>query len=214
MKILIIAAHPDDEVLGVGGTVCKHVAQNDEVYVCIVTKANEPEWTAEYIETKKKEQRKVDKLLKIKKRINLNLLTTCLNTIPHGKLNKMIYEVVNEINPNIVYTHFENDLNHDHTLVFRASMVATRPPRRIKLLCFETLSETEWNNKTFQPNIWVDIKGYMNTKIKAFKIYRTEVKAYPHPRSEEGIRVLSKKRGSEACFEYAESFMLVRDYIK
>ncbi|MAF20223.1 MAG: PIG-L domain-containing protein, partial [Parcubacteria group bacterium] len=84
---------------------------------------------------------------------------------------------------------------------------------RIKLLCFETLSETEWNNKMFQPNIWVDIKGYMNTKIKAFKIYSTEVKAYPHPRSEEGIRVLSKKRGSEACFEYAESFMLVRDYI-
>ena len=86
MKILIIAAHPDDEVLGVGGTACRHVAQNDEVYVCIVTKAHEPEWTAEYIETKKKEQREVDKLLKIKKRFNLNLLTTCLNTIPHGEL--------------------------------------------------------------------------------------------------------------------------------
>jgi len=90
-------------------------------------------------------------------------------------------------------------------------MVATRPPKKIKLITFETLSETEWNNKPFSPNLWVDIKNFIEQKIKAFKIYKSEVKSHPHPRSEEGIRNLAKKRGSEILVEYAEAFMVIRD---
>jgi LmbE family N-acetylglucosaminyl deacetylase len=210
-KVLVIVAHPDDEVLGCGGTILRHIANGDNVYICVVTKAWEPRWTKEYMNTKIKEQNKVDKLLKIKKRFNLDLPTTKLNTIPHGEINKMVSDIVDSVMPDIVYTHFEGDLNYDHTIVFRASMVATKPPRRVKLLCFETLSETEWNNKVFLPNVWIDIAKYIRKKIKAFEIYKSEVKLSPHPRCPQGIKILASKRGSEICVKYAEAFVLVRD---
>ena len=211
MRVLVIAAHPDDEVLGVGGAICKHVEDGDDVYVCIVTKAYEPKWSLEYMENKEKEQREVDIVLGIKKRYNLDLPTIKLNTLPYGDLNEKITAVVDDVNPCIVYTHFESDLNYDHTLIFRASMVAARPPKRIKLMCYETLSETEWGNRSFQPNIWIDIKKYLRKKIQAFEIYSSEVKPYPHPRSQQGIELLGKKRGTETCLECAEAFVLIRD---
>lgn len=211
MKVLVIAAHPDDEVLGVGGTILKHRARGDDVFVCITTKAYEPQWTKDYIDTKVKEQKEIDDLFGIKKRYNLGLLTTKLNTLPHGEINQLITNVIDEVNPDIVYTHFEGDVNYDHVIIFRACMVATRPPRKIKLLCFETLSETEWNNKAFSPNVWININKSIDKKVQAFKTYKSEVKKFPHPRSEEGIMVLAKKRGSEICAKNAEAFMLIRD---
>jgi len=212
MRILVISAHPDDEILGVGGTICKHVENKDEVYICIVTKAYEPEWSKEYMETKIIEQKEVDKLLKIKKRFNLDLPTVKLNTVPSGELNKKIENVIEDVKPDIVYTHYQHDLNHDHTLIFKACLVATRPPKNIKLMCYETLSSTEWSYSSFQPNIWVNIKEYINLKIKAFETYKSEIKSYPHPRSSEGIKILAQKRGSEICREYAEAFILIRDF--
>ena len=212
MRILIVGSHPDDEVLGVGGTLCKHVSNGDEVYVCIITKAYEPHWTREYVENKFREQNEVDKVFKIKKRFHLNFPTIKLNIIPHGELNKAVTNIVEKINPHIIYTHYENDINYDHTLVFRACMVATRPPKRIKLISYETLSETEWNNKPFSPNLWIDIEDHIEKKIEAFEIYKSEVESSFHPRSEEGIRNLAKKRGFEIMVKYAEAFMVIRDY--
>jgi LmbE family N-acetylglucosaminyl deacetylase len=212
MKILMVAAHPDDEILGLGGTLFRHVNNRDDVYICIVTKAYEPEWSKKYIVEKINEQKKVDNFIGIKKRFNLDFPTVKLNTIPHGKLNKKITEIINSVNPDIIYTHFENDLNYDHTLIFRACMVATRPPKKIGLYCFETLSETEFNNKVFQPNKWINISKYINKKIKAFQIYKSEVKKYPHPRSIEGIEILAKRCGTEAYMKFAEAFMLIKDY--
>ena len=112
MKVLVIAAHPDDEVLGVGGTILKHRARGDDVFVCITTKAYEPQWTKDYIDTKVKEQKEIDDLFGIKKRYNLGLLTTKLNTLPHGEINQLITNVIDEVNPDIVYTHFEGDVNY------------------------------------------------------------------------------------------------------
>jgi len=212
MKVLVIAAHPDDEILGVGATICKHIDSGDEVYVCIVTKAYEPEWTKEYMEKKIDEQKKVDKLLKINKRFNLDMPTVKLNSIPHGEFNKKIIDVLDEVKPDIIYTHFEGDVNLDHTLIFNAVMVATRPTKKIRVLCFETLSETEWGRKAFHPNFWVDITKFIEKKKKAFEIYKSEVKAYPHPRSTEGIEILAKKRGIDICTKYAEAFILVKDF--
>ena len=211
MKILVVAAHPDDEILGVGGTILKHIQNGDHVYACIVTKAYEPGWTQRYMADKIKEQKKVDRLMGIKKRFNLDLPTVKLNTIPTGEMNKRVTRLVEEVNPDVVYTHFEGDLNDDHSIIFRACLVATRPPKKIKLLCFETLSETEWNNKVFAPNVWVDIGGFIDKKIEAFKIYKSEVKRYPHPRSKEGILIAARKRGLGICVEYAEAFTLIRD---
>jgi len=212
-KIFVIAAHPDDEILGVGGTICKHVANGDEVYVCIVTKGYEPQWSKACMAAEILAQKKVDKFLGIKKRYNLDLPTVKLNIVPTGELNSKITKIVNKINPDVVYTHFENDLNYDHTLVFNSSMVATRPPKRIELLCFETLSATEWGSRAFQPNVWSEINKFVEKKIKAFQIYRSEIKKYPHPRSPQGIKILAQKRGSEICVKYAEAFISVRKII-
>ncbi len=213
MKVIVIAAHPDDEILGVGGTICRHVKNKDEVYVCVVTKACKPMWSDKYMIKKVVEQNKVDKLMGIKKRFNLNLPTVKLNTMPHGELNSKVALIVDKVKPDIIYTHYENDLNYDHTLVFRATMVAARPPKRIKILCYETLSETEWGVGRFAANVWIDISEHMKKKVKAFQIYKSEVKKYPHPRSSEGIRVLAKKRGTEACIKYAEAFVMLRDIL-
>lgn len=212
MNILIVSAHPDDEILGVGGTIGRHIESGDKVIVCMVTKAHTPEWSEEYIQNKISEQNKVDKFLGISKRYMLGLPTVKLNTLSHGTLNKKIMDVVEQANPDIIYTHFENDMNYDHTLIFRSVMVATRPPNQIEVRCFETLSETEWNNKTFVPNMWIEISPHIETKIKAFNIYKSEVKQYPHPRSSEGIKVLAQKRGMDICVPFAEAFQVVRRY--
>jgi len=211
-KILVVAAHPDDELLGIGGTLCKHLDEGDEVSVCIVTKAYEPEWSKAYMDQKIKEQQQVDAFLGIKQRINLDLPTVKLNTLPCGQLNKTITSVVEKIQPDIVYTHGEGDLNYDHTLIYRACLVATRPPIKTSLFCFETVSETEWNPKGFSPNYWVDITEHFEKKIKAFQIYASENKQYPHPRSVEGITALAQKRGTEAMVSYAEALQLIRQY--
>lgn len=213
-KILVVAAHPDDEILGVGGTICKHIACDDEVNICIVTHAYEPLWTKDYINQKIKEQRKVDSFLGINSRFNLDLPTVQLNTIPHGEFNSKINDVFKIVNPDIVYTHFEHDMNYDHNLVFNACMVATRPPKQIELYCMETVSETEWNNKPFVPNVWnVLSKECIEKKIDAFCIYESEVKEYPNPRSREGLIIKAKQRGMEICKKYAEVFIQVRRYL-
>ena len=213
MRVLVIAAHSDDEILGVGGTILKHREIGDEVFVCIVTQGYEPEWTKEYLAKEIEEAKSVDKILEIKKRFYCGFPAAKLNIIPCGEFNKKISELVEKINPDIIYTHFENDVNKDHGIVFNSVMVATRPVnKKIRVLCFETMSSTEWNYKAFIPNFYVDIGKFVDKKVEAFLQYKSEVKSYPHPRSKEGIKILAQKRGSEVCLEYAESFMVIRSF--
>lgn len=213
MKVLVIGAHPDDEVLGAGGAILKHVSQGDTVSVCIVTKSYSPEWSEESRAQKVIEERKVDQLLGVSRRFNLGLPTVKLNTIPTGEFNRTIAQVVSEADPDIIYTHFEHDLNTDHGLVFKATLVAARPPRKTRILCYETVSETEWGPVGFAPNTWVNVSEFVDKKIQAFLIYESEVKVFPHPRSPEVIRALAVRRGSEAGFPAAEAFLTVRDFI-
>jgi len=211
MKILIFATHPDDEILGVGGTICLHKRKEDEIFICVATRPYQPEWSSGYIKEKNKAQKEVDQFLGIERRFFLNLPTVKLNTVPHGELNKKITDVMRRVNPDVVYAPHGGDLNYDHSLVFRSTLVASRPPNKARLLCYETLSETEWGVEQFNPNIWHDISDVIEKKIEAFKIYKTEMKEYPHPRSPEGIRILAQKRGSEICTKYAEAFKLIRE---
>jgi len=159
MNILIIAPHPDDEVLGCGGTIAKHSERSDEVYLCIVTKAYTPDWSEEFIKNRPKEVDKANKILAIKKTYFLDYPTVKLDTIPQRVLNESISKVVNEVNPDIVYIPHKGDLNKDHRLVFETSLVATRPGNhKIKrILSYETLSETEWGQpiEHFIPNVYV-----------------------------------------------------------
>jgi len=217
MKVLVIAPHPDDEVLGCGGTIARHTGKKDDVHLCIVTKAYTPDWSEEFLKNRSEEIAESNRILGIKKTRFLDYPTAKLDTFPQKTLNEEISAVVNAVEPDIVYIPHRGDLNKDHRLVFEASLVATRPLKhRIKrILSYETLSETEWGQPIgpFVPNVYVDISETFGDKIKAMEAYASEIKPYPHPRSLEIIEALAKKRGSEAGVRSAEAFVMIREVV-
>ena len=218
MRVLVIAPHPDDEVLGCGGTIVRHAKQGDSVYVCIVTKAYAPDWSEEFLKNRPLEIAESNKILNITRTYFLDYPTVKLDTIPQKELNEAIAKVVSEISPQVLYVPHRGDLTTDHRLVFDAAMVVVRPkPVAVikRVLSYETLSETEWAapfpESAFMPNVYVDISDALETKLKAMAAYKTELKEYPHPRSLEAISALAKVRGSAIRVEAAEAFMLVRE---
>jgi len=213
MKIAVVAPHPDDEVLGCGGTIKKYTQAGHDVFLCIVTKAYTPEWSEEFIKERTKEIANSSKALGIKKVFNLDLPTVKLDTIPQKELNFKIGTVFSKIDPDIIYIPYGGDLNHDHQLMYEACLVAARPgDNKIKkIFAYETPSETEWGIKPFVPNVYVDIKDTIDDKLKAMNCYKSEIRKYPHPRSLENITILSKKRGTEAGLLAAEVFKLIRE---
>jgi len=215
MKILVIAPHPDDEVLGCGGTIARHSANGHDVYLCIVTKAYTPDWSEEFIKNREVEIKNASQILGIEEVLFLNFPTAKLDQIPQKDLNDALINVIRKIGPDILYVPSKCDLNRDHRLVFEAALVASRPGKeRIKyILCYETLSETEWGKplgKNFIPNVYVDISSTLEKKLDAMKAYQSELRGFPHPRSLEGIRVLAMQRGLESGMQYAEAFYLIR----
>jgi N-acetylglucosamine malate deacetylase 1 len=220
MRILVIAAHPDDEVLGAGGTIAKHARQGDEVYLCVITRAYAPDWPEENIKLRRQEVLAVSEALGIKKVHFLDYPTVKLDTIPQKDLNESILKCILEVQPQVVYTTHRGDMNKDHRLVFESTMVAVRPTPGSsvkKVLCYELLSSTEWGNpfieNAFTPNVYVDITDTLEVKLNAMSLYKTELKEYPHPRSLEAISALAKVRGSSAGVGAAEAFILAREII-
>ena len=132
------------------------------------------------------------------------------------KIVKTIELIIFKEKPNIIFTHFPDDLNIDHKIVTEAVLTAARPLKKNKYLnkifFYETLSSTEWSiNEKFLPNTYIDIKDTIKSKLKAIKCYKSELRAFPHPRSVKGIEILAQKRGSEVSLKFAEAFMLFRD---
>ena len=218
MKIMVIAPHPDDEVIGAGGTLSRHTRLGDEVHVCVVTKAYAPDWAEATIKARRQEVLAVAEILGIKKIHFLDLPTVKLDTVPQKELNDLISNCIDNVKPQIVYTPHGGDLNKDHRLVFESTMVATRPipgcPVK-KVLCYELLSSTEWGNTlnygTFTPNFYVDIADTLDTKLKAMAAYKTELKEPPHPRSLKAISILASLRGLNVGIAAAEAFRLIRE---
>ncbi len=223
MRILVIAPHPDDEVLGCGGTIQKYINNGDEVFLCIVTKAYAPDWSDDFIANRGKEIKCAEGILGINGIVFLDLPTVKLDTIPQKKLNDLMSDCINDIGPEVVFVPFYGDINKDHKLVCEATLVAARPkPGSLikKVYCYEVLSETEWAKPAqkiedvFIPNYYEDISEFLDGKLKAMGCYKSELKDYPHPRSLEGIRILAQKRGTECGAMAAEAFMLIREVVK
>jgi len=215
--VLVIAPHPDDEVLGCGGTIARMSREGDEVHVLIVTRAYTPDWSKEFIENRKKEIRQAHKLLGVRRTHYLDYPTVKLDQIPRKELNEKITFVVKEVKPDIVFMPHKGDIHYDHRIVFEASLVALRPHvhRQSKILAYETLSETEWGHEfaVFKPNVYYDITDTFSIKMDAVRAYSSELREFPHPRSLETITALAKKRGSEVGVKYAEAFYLIREVI-
>lgn len=214
-KILILSPHADDEILGCGGFISKYSKQNYHINVLILTNANigAPEiYSPKEIKLLRNEAKKANDLIGTKKLFFENLPAINLNNYPVYKITNIINKYVSDINPEIVLIPSKNDIHDDHKIIFKAAKVSMRPNKISnlkKILSYEVLSETEWNEegKSFNPNYFVRLKkSDINNKVKAFLKYKSQVKKFPHPRSKEAIINLSRVRGSQAFIEYAEAF--------
>ena len=216
-KIFIIAAHPDDEILGAGGTILKHIKNGDEVSILILSDGETSKDSNADVKKREEEAREVAKLLDIKELFLEKLPDNQFDSLPLLKIVKIVENHLNRIKPGIVYTHHLYDLNIDHRMTFQAVLTACRPRPNYfvkKILTFEVLSSTEWQIKDkkhqFYPTFYNDITHFIDRKVEILEIYKNELKEYPHPRSREGVRVLAKYRGIESGYNYAEAFQLIR----
>ena len=218
MKVLIIAPHPDDEVLGCGGIISRYVYEGHEVYVGIVTKACEPLFTEQQDVKNKQHCLNAHKLLGVKQTFFLDLPAAMLESVPRHELNASIGKLINDVSPEEIYIPHRGDMHLDHKMIVDACMVALRPrfdyPVK-RIYSYETLSETEWDipntTNAFIPNVYVDITDYLDNKIAAMKEYKNQICEFPNPRSAEGIKALAMLRGSTVSKQYAEAFMLIRE---
>ena len=217
-KILVIAPHPDDEILGAGGMIIKNIKEGNEVYVCIVTIGTAPLFDSELGKKNNQDCADCHKVIGIKKTYFLDLPSTMLETIPRYELNGKILNVVREIQPDEVYIPHYGDMQKDHQMVADAAMVAVRPkyfPQVKRVYAYETLSETGWNAPSvaneFIPNVWMDITDVLEEKIEALKYFTLQISDFPDPRSEEAVRALAMYRGSQMFYKAAEAFQLIRE---
>ena len=221
-RVLIIAAHPDDELLGSAGTLMYLISKGYKVKIIFLcdgeSSRNINQKTIKsLINQRKKQAIKVSKLCKFNEPVFANFPDNKLDTIPLLEIIKFIEREIKKFKPSILITHNENDLNIDHRLTFKAVITATRPSTKTfvkSIYCFETPSSTENNfskiKTSFNPNIYFDITKFMSEKLKILKIYKNELRKYPHSRSLESIKVLAKYRGTQIGTHYAEAFYLVR----
>ncbi len=220
MNVLVVAPHADDEMIGVGGTIVKHIAQNNKVYICIATKGAQPIFENAYVDKIRDETIKSHKFIGIEKTYFLDFPAVMLEQIPRYEINGGLLRVINETKPDIVYIPHFGDMQKDHQIIAEAAMVAVRPKYEHKIravYAYETLSETEWNiphaANAFIPNVFNDISDFLDSKLEAMKIYESQLADFPNPRSLEAIEALAKYRGSTINVKAAESFMLIREIL-
>lgn len=224
-KVLVVAAHPDDELLGCGGSILKHKDDGDEVHIVIMS---EGLTSRDIVRDKSLRKSELDKLHKTSKIVAdfLKVDSLSLCNFPDNRMDsvdlldviKKIEEFIGKYKPNIVYTHHNGDVNIDHLITHKAVVVACRPlPNQSvnSILLFETVSSTEWqmpcSEEVFKPNWFVDINTTFERKMEALKLYKNEMRNWPHSRSYEAIRCLAKYRGFSAGIDCAEAFVVGRN---
>jgi LmbE family N-acetylglucosaminyl deacetylase len=222
-KVLVIAAHPDDEVLGCGGSIARWSREGSQVYIAILGEGETSRYDSrdqadpEVVQALQDKSRQVADILGAGDIFQYSYPDNRFDTVPLLEIVKTVEELINRIQPKIVYTHHSGDLNIDHTITFRAVMTATRPmkgsPVR-ELHAFEIPSSTDWTFggivSTFNPNEFIDISSTLETKIKAMQCYENEVREFPHPRSSRALRALAERWGSVVGVPAAEAFQLIR----
>ena len=217
MNILVIAPHPDDDILGCGGTIKKHIAEGDNLSVCIVTKGFSPIFTDDSVRTVRKEHKQALHRLGIEHIEYLDFPAVMLEEQHRYEINRSFDNVIRKYKPETVYIPHFGDMQKDHAIVSEAVMVAVRPRGNYTVktvLAYETLSETEWNiphsSKTFIPNYYVYISDYLKDKLEALKLIKSQISDFPAPRSLEAVESLAKLRGSTVGVKAAEAFSVVR----
>ena len=221
-SVLVVAAHPDDEVLGCGGTIAKLSSSGSNINILFLSngedsrKANKLKMKKKIL-NRKKAAKLASKILGTKSPNFADLSDNQLDKYPLIKIIKIIEKNIKKYKPSVIYTHFKNDLNIDHQIVNRAVTTACRPQKNSSvksLFFFEVPSSTEWRidskKKIFNPNWFEDISKTKNKKLLALKAYKTELRKWPHPRSLKGVSALFTWRGATVGVDAAEAFMLGR----
>jgi LmbE family N-acetylglucosaminyl deacetylase len=217
-RALVLAPHPDDEILGCGGTIARIVAEGGDVQVAIVTSGQEPRFDRTQVDQVADEAKQAHRLLGISRTHFLGLPAAELDRMAQADLNDAIGRIVAEVRPDTLFIPFGGDLHFEHRLVFDAALVAARPrgsdyPSRV--YAYETLSETNWSapglSPAFRPNVFIDIDDYLEAKLSAFRCFVSQCRPFPDERSIETLRALAALRGSTVTRRAAEAFMLVRE---
>lgn len=224
-KILVIAAHPDDEILGAGGTMLKHMDSGAYVYCVIlgegITSRYPKREQANPKELKKlhEDLRNVARFMGMKQAKCLELPDNRFDSLDLLDIVKMVEKEISKVKPDVIYTHYQYDLNIDHRITFQAVITACRPG------CFSSVkgiysffipSSTDWSvdkKNVFHPNTFVNIKKYIDKKAKAMDMYSSEKRTFPHPRSRRAIKVSAQYWGVASGLDYAEPFVLIRKTI-
>ncbi len=222
MSVLCIAAHPDDEVLGVGGTLARHAATGEEIHICILSDGV----TSRYDEGDAADEEIQQRRKRAKRAADVLGATVSLHEFPDNSFDTApLLDIVQTIEaeiadhaPDVVYTHHYGDLNVDHELACRATVTATRPLADSgvdRVLAFETLSASEWSvpqpSNAFQPTTFVDISSHLDTKTEALSVYETELREPPHPRTVDTVRKNAEVWGSKVGVSAVEPFELLRE---
>ncbi len=217
--VLVVVAHPDDEVLGLGATIALHTAQDDDVYVCTLSEGASAQYPdPDMIRVRREASEVAARILGVKGTVYHGLPDSRMEAVPHIEINAIIEQHIQDIKPEIVFTHFSGDTDLDHQRAYQSTIVATRPklgsPIK-RVLCYEVLGQTHWNgigvDTAFVPNVYVDVSEFLHKKIEAMKSYTSEIGLYPHPRSLEAIDALARFRGILCGTIAAEGFLLIRE---
>jgi LmbE family N-acetylglucosaminyl deacetylase len=223
MPTLVLAAHPDDEVLGCGGTIARRVQEGEDVYIAILGEGI----TSRYDHRDEADQGRLHELHATSEQVAdllgandlfmYNLPDNRFDTVPLLNVIKTIEELIERVKPDTLFTQHGGDLNIDHNIVYRAALTATRPVANHpvkKVYSYEVASSTEWAfekfEPSFQPNTFVDITETLETKVQAMEMYESEARSYPHPRAPESLRAIARNWGRTAGLHVAEAFELVR----
>ncbi len=216
MNVLVVAAHPDDEILGVGGTAAMHACRGDKVTLAVVCEGISARYAPERHAEVQAQSRRAGEILGASVVLH-DLPDQRLDTLAVSAVAGVVEKLIEDHAPEVVYTHFGGDINRDHRVLAEAVLVATRPyaaPGVREVLMFETPSSTEWGapqiGASFQPCVYVDIAQTLERKIEAFLCYTAEVRPFPHPRSPEALRDRARYWGSLVNRTAAEVFSVVR----
>lgn len=219
-RVMVIAPHPDDEVLGCGGAIARHTARGDHVRVVVVTRGIPELFAPADIEATRAELSAAHRLLGVEDTVFLDFPAPRLDTLPSHEISDALRKRIYETSPDLIYLPHRGDIHVDHKIVYWATLVAARPTpgrRSPTLWCYETLSETEWGAPTgdeaFVPNVYVDIGAHLQQKLDAMAMYASQLKPAPQSRSLRSIEALARVRGGTVNLDAAEAFMLVRQVV-
>jgi LmbE family N-acetylglucosaminyl deacetylase len=226
LNILAIIAHPDDEVLGSGGTLRKLANQGHDVYTCVLCAAADARHGRPPLDVFREEVAEAHRIIGIKDTLGFEFENIKFNVIPHLSVVKAVEEALLRFTPEWIFTHHPGDLNVDHRVCYEATMAAVRLPQRMstdlpstmikKIFLMEVLSSTDWTSAVdipFRSNCHVDISDSFEDKMRALRCYANALKPDPHSRSEVNIEAHARLRGAEVNVAMAEAFFVVRDLI-